>query len=78
MRILFVNACHRSQSGLVYYQVCVKLITEIIMTQKHVSDTELSLIERDPKSLEEYLYELETSHSSVIVKYFLTIGHAKF
>jgi hypothetical protein len=43
-----------------------------------VSDTELSLIERDPKSLEEYLYELETSHSSVIVKYFLTIGHAKF
>jgi hypothetical protein len=78
MRILLVNACHKTQSGLDYYQACVKLITGIIMKQKYVSDTELDLIERDPKSLEEYLYELETSHSSILVICFLTLGYAKF
>ncbi|MBS1890188.1 MAG: hypothetical protein JST59_02765 [Actinobacteria bacterium] len=45
----------------------MKLISRMVLNQQYVCDTELSMVEIEAAALGDYLYELETSRSSVMV-----------
>lgn len=75
MRILFVDA--GQPSGGAYYRSCVKLVSRMVLTQQLVCDTELQLVEAAANNLEDYLYELETSRSSIVVLNFAKLGYAE-
>ncbi|KAL4442225.1 hypothetical protein ABPG74_009243 [Tetrahymena malaccensis] len=62
MRILIVNGYSKNKSGIKKFADFHYLIMKIMTEQKELVDTETEFFIRDKNNLDDYLYEIESSH----------------